>query len=68
MHVKRLQYYENILTGTLVKVTKVIRPAINTRKKDLCLVKDVSCGRIDDNTGRYILSDSLRRKYVAVYC
>ena len=66
MHVKHLQYYENRLTGTFVKVTKVIRPALNTRKKDLCLIKNLSLGQLDNNSGRYILSDSLRRKYVAV--
>jgi hypothetical protein len=67
MKIKRLQQFMSRTTGQVVKVTKVIRPdATTTRKKDLCMVKDVIDGVIVDKTARMILSDSLRRKYIPV--
>lgn len=66
MNVKRLQYFANNITGQIVKVTKVIRPSIESRKKDLCMVKNVVNNKIDDSSARYLLSDSLRRKYYAI--
>jgi hypothetical protein len=66
MNVKRLQYYASINTGNVVRVTKVIRPDTVTRKNDLCMVKDVVNDKIVDSSARYILSDSLRRKYYEI--
>ena len=66
MLVKRLQQYVHQNSGTTVKVTKVIKQPIESRKKDLCLVTDVVDGKLVKGTGRLVVSETLRRHYSLV--
>ena len=66
MQIKRLQQFISRTTGQVVKVTKVIRSDVNSRKQDLCRVSDVVGGVLQTKTARMIRSDSLRRRYVNV--
>jgi hypothetical protein len=57
MQVKRLQQYQSIASGNIVKVTTV------GESRTLCVIKDVVDGKIVPHSGRAVQVDSLRRKY-----
>ena len=66
MLVKRLQQFTHLTSGIVVKVTKIIKPEIKSRKKDLCLVTNIIDGNLVKGTERYIVSETLRRHYSIV--
>lgn len=66
MLVKRLQQFTHLNSGNTVKVTKVIKQPIESRKKDLCLVTDVVNGKLVKGTERLLVSETLRRHYSLV--
>ena len=66
MKINRLQIFALRSTGDLVRVTSVVRSGFRTTKQDLCMISEYVNGKTVKNTGRFILSDSLRRRYFAV--
>jgi hypothetical protein len=66
LKIKRLQQFISRTTGQVVKVTKVTRPDVISRKTDLCRITDVVDGKLKPKTARLILADSLRRRYIKV--
>lgn len=67
MEIKRLQLFMHQDNLKIVKVTKVTRPNINSRKFDVCRIVEVSkTGHIIPGTAKEVLSDSLRRRYTPV--
>lgn len=60
MNVKRLQQYQSIASGKIVKVTTM------AETRTFCVIKDVVNGKLVPHSGRTVQVDSLRRKYVQI--
>ena len=60
MQVKRLQQYQSLATGKIVRVTTI------AESRTLAVIKDVVDGKLVPKSGRTVQVDSLRRKYVQV--
>lgn len=65
--IKRLQNFVSDYSDQIIRVTKVTKVNLESRKHDLCKVCNVSPnGVIDASTRRTVKSDSIRRHYSKV--
>jgi hypothetical protein len=62
--IKRLQQFVNRITGQKVRVTKITKTELASRKHDVCEICNVKeNGLADKTTARTVKADSIRRHY-----
>jgi hypothetical protein len=62
MKVSRFESFKSKQTGTLIKVTKVVRSAAGNRF-DNCVVRSYENGKPQPGSVRVVFADSIRRRY-----